>query len=75
MHTNAFSQYVYNFQSEYFFGNLPNESSEAMGRAEVALGGSIGKTFLNPAATGTVNNQELHLSTSGPFYVLRNSNY
>jgi hypothetical protein len=67
--------YAFGFQQEYFRGIMPSARTEAMGKTDVALGGSITGTYNNPAAISTITNQELHLSTSAPFYVLHNSNY
>ncbi len=69
------AQYDFRFQQEYFFGNLPNARTEAMGRANAALGGSVSSLFFNPAGIGTIGEQEVALSTSAPFYVLRESDY
>lgn len=69
------AQYDFRFQQEYFFGNLPNARTEAMGRANTAVGGSVSSLFFNPAGIGTIGEQEVALSTSAPFYVLRESDY
>lgn len=69
------AQYNFNFQQEYFFGNLPSARTEAMGRANVAVGGSVASQFFNPAGIGIIEDQEVALSTSAPFYVLANSDY
>ncbi|MEZ4777666.1 MAG: hypothetical protein R3D00_31115 [Bacteroidia bacterium] len=69
------AQYSYFFQQEYFFGNLPNARVEAMGRANVAVGGSVASQFFNPAGIGIIEDQEVALSTSAPFYLLSNSDY
>ena len=69
------AQYQFRFQQEYFFGNLPNARTEAMGRANAALGGSVSSLFFNPAGIGNIEEQEVALSTSAPFYALRESDY
>ena len=71
----VFSQYNPNFQVEYFHGNLPSAKVEAMGMADAAIGGTVASSFFNSAGLGGINNQEVHLSTSAPFYILKNSNY
>ena len=63
------------FQQEYFFGRVPSIRSEAMGQADVAVGGSVSSIFYNPASIGSIENQEIVISTSAPFYVLRESDY
>ena len=68
-------QHVYGFQQEYWFGNLPGIRAEAMGRADVAVGGTASSVFYNPAGIGTIKSWEANLSTSAPFYVLTNSDY
>jgi hypothetical protein len=69
------AQYTERFQEEFFFGHMNNASTEAMGRADVAVGGKVFSMRYNPAGTGTINQREISLSTSGPFYVLRKSDY
>lgn len=68
-------QYSSNFQQEYFFGNLPHARTEAMGKAGVALGGSTASLFQNPATLGMIQGWDAVISTSGPFYVLKESDY
>lgn len=69
------AQYISGFQQEYFYGNLPSAKTEAMGMADAAIGGTVASTFFNAAGLGGVNSQEIYLSNSAPFYVLRNSSY
>lgn len=63
------------FLQEYFRGILPSARTEAMGKTDVALGGSITGTFNNAASISTIGKLELHLSTSAPYYALHNSNF
>jgi hypothetical protein len=70
-----FAQYSTGFQVEYFYGNLPGAKIEAMGMADAAIGGTVASSFFNSAGLGGIENQEVYLSTSAPFYILRNSNY
>ncbi len=69
------AQYSFTFQQEYFFGNLPSARVEAMGRANVAVGGEAASQFFNPAGIGLIQDQEVAFSTSAPFYALRESDY
>lgn len=69
------AQYYDFFQQEYFFGNLPSARTEAMGRADVALGGSPNTCFFNPAGLANMGRRELSLSHSTPYYSLTNSKY
>lgn len=69
------AQYTFGFQQEYFFGRLPSAQMEAMGRANVAVGGSLASSFFNPAGIGLIQGQEAAFSTSAPFYVLFESDY
>jgi len=71
----VFGQYNERFQQEYFYGNLPSAKIEAMGRGDAAVGGSVASLFFNSAGLGGIKDQEVFLSTSAPFYVLKNSNY
>ena len=71
----SYAQYISGFQVEYFYGNLPSAKTEAMGMADAAIGGSVASSFFNAAGLGGIENQEVFLSTSAPFYILRNSNY
>lgn len=71
----VWAQYNFAFQQEYFFGNLPSARTEAMGRANTAIGGSVSSIFFNPAGIGNIGDQEVAFSTSAPFYVLRESDY
>ncbi|MEM6347274.1 MAG: hypothetical protein AAF927_25515 [Bacteroidota bacterium] len=65
-----------NGQEEYFGGaQLPSMRAEAMGRAQVAIGGSIMQNFINPASIGTIKFRSLDVSSSGPFYLLDESDY
>lgn len=73
--TFGMAQYNYGFQQEYFFGRLPNAQMEGMGRAHVAIGGSVASSFFNPAGIGLIQNQEATFSFSAPFYVLFNSDH
>lgn len=73
--SHIFAQYNNRFQQEYFYGNLPSAKAEAMGMADAAIGGSVASMFFNSASLGGIENQEVFLSTSAPYYVLRNSNY
>jgi hypothetical protein len=70
-----FAQYNYGFQQEYFFGRLPSGQIEAMGRANVAVGGSVASLFFNPAGIGLIDQQEATFSTSAPFYFLKGADY
>ena len=69
------AQYNFRFQQEYFFGNLPSARTEAMGRADVAVGATANSLYFNPAGLGGIQTQEVALSTSGPFYVLKESDF
>ncbi|MEL6674589.1 MAG: hypothetical protein AAFR61_20430 [Bacteroidota bacterium] len=69
------AQYNSNFNQEYFFGRLPSAKTEALGGADVAIGGTVMSIFQNPAAIGSITNQQLDLSTGAPFFVLRESDY
>lgn len=69
------NSYNQGFQQEFFRGILPSARTEAMGKTDVALGGSIAGTINNPASISTIVNQELHVSTSAPFYIANNANY
>lgn len=69
------AQYISGFQQEYFYGNLPSAKVEAMGMADAAIGGTVASSFFNSAGLGGIENQEVYLSTSAPFYILKNSNY
>lgn len=69
------AQYTSGFQQEYFFGNLPSAKVEAMGMADAAVGGTVASSFFNSAGLGGIEKQEAYLSTSAPFYILKNSNY
>ena len=69
------AQYVSGFQVEYFYGNLPGAKVEAMGMADAAVGGTVASSFFNSAGLGGIEKQEVYLSTSAPYYVLKNSNY
>ncbi|MEM7658203.1 MAG: hypothetical protein AAF399_18900 [Bacteroidota bacterium] len=60
---------------EFLFGNLPSPQQEGMGRAGVALPGSPASYWFNPAGIGPVQDWSADLSTSAPFYVLRESDY
>ncbi|WNJ19129.1 hypothetical protein [Pontibacter sp. G13] len=69
------AQYISGFQQEYFYGNLPSAKVEAMGMADVAVGGSVASIFFNSAGLSSIEEQEAYISTSAPFYVLENSRY
>ena len=69
------AQYVSNFQTEYFYGNLPSAKTEAMGMADAAIGGTVASSFFNSAGLAGIRKQEVYLSTSRPFYILKNSSY
>ncbi|MEL6253941.1 MAG: hypothetical protein AAFR87_18170 [Bacteroidota bacterium] len=69
------AQYEFRFQQEYFFGNLPTAKTEAMGRADVAIGGTMPSIFFNPAGLTRIQGQEISFSTSAPFYALTQSDY
>ena len=69
------AQYTSGFQQEYFYGNLPSAKTEAMGKTDAAIGGSVASTFFNSAGLGGIEKQEAYVSTSAPFYILKNSNY
>ncbi|MEO1437524.1 MAG: hypothetical protein AAFV80_18420, partial [Bacteroidota bacterium] len=73
--TAAQAQYFDFFQQEFFFGWLPSARSEAMGQADVAVGGNVATLFRNPAGIGLIERAEANFSTSGPFFALENSNY
>jgi len=63
-------------QEEYFgAAQLPSMRAEAMGKAQVAIGGNIMQNFINPASIGTINSRSLAISSSGPFYILGESDY
>ncbi|MDX2248956.1 MAG: hypothetical protein SF052_19365 [Bacteroidia bacterium] len=64
------AQYYSAFQNEYFFGRMPVVKAEAMGQTEVALGGTVPSLFYNPAGIGIIENQEITLVSSGPYYLL-----
>ncbi len=63
------------FQQEYWFGHLPGARAEAMGRADVAVGNSITSRFSNPAGIGLIQDQEVDLSTSAPYYLATNADF
>lgn len=69
------AQYFDFFQQEYFFGWAPNVRAESMAQADVAVGGTISSLFNNPAGIGLIERAEFDFSTSGPFYLLRKSDY
>ncbi len=69
------AQYTSGFQQEYFYGNLPGAKVEAMGMADAAIGGTVASTFFNAAGLAGIDKQEIYLSHSAPFYILKNSNY
>ncbi len=63
-------------QEEYFVLNqLPDMRAEAMGKAQVALGGDVIQNFTNPASLGLISNRSAAISSSGPFYILRESDF
>lgn len=63
------------FQQEWFFGNHPSARTEALGKADVAIGGTVTSLNYNPAGIGTIQEWEANASTSGPYYLLRESDY
>ena len=63
------------FQQSYFFGWLPGATSDAMGRADVAVGGTVNSLYKNPAGLGLIERAEFNISTAAPFYVLNKSDY
>ncbi len=67
--------YSENFLLEYFFGNHPNPRTEALGLADVAVGGAVSSLFYNPAGLGLIQNWEADLSTSAPYYLERDATY
>jgi len=69
------AQYIFGFQQEYFYGNLPSAKIEAMGKADAAIGGTVASSFFNAAGIGGIEKREAYISTSAPFYILKNSNY
>lgn len=71
----AWGQYNSNFQIEYFFGRLPSARAEAMGGIDVAFGGSVLSTFMNPASIGQVQDWEFDASTAAPYFLLREADY
>lgn len=72
---NARAQYTERFQEEFFFGHMNNASTEAMGRADAAIGGKVFSARYNPAGSGTIEQREIAVSTSGPYYILRESDF
>ncbi|MEM9984418.1 MAG: hypothetical protein AAF804_04920, partial [Bacteroidota bacterium] len=63
-------------QEEYFVLNqLPDMRAEAMGKAQVALGGDMIQNFTNPASLGWIKHRSAAISSSGPFYILRESDF
>jgi hypothetical protein len=71
----ARAQYTERFQEEFFFGHLNNAATEAMGRADAAIGGKAFSMCYNPAGTGVLEHREVALSTSGPYYILGESDF
>lgn len=69
------NEYYPLFQQEYFFGTLPSARAEAMGRTGVALGGDPSAYYNNAAGIGTIDTWAAEVSTSAPYYVLRESDY
>lgn len=63
------------FQQEWFFGNHPSARTAAMGKADVAVGGSLTSLVYNPAGIGRITDWQANASTSAPFYVLGESDY
>ncbi|MEZ4830021.1 MAG: hypothetical protein R3C61_27625 [Bacteroidia bacterium] len=70
LYGNIYAQYYPAFQNEFFFGRMPVVKAEAMGQTEVAVGGTVPSLFYNPAGIGLIENQEIALVTSGPYYLL-----
>ncbi|MEM7103204.1 MAG: hypothetical protein AAF502_08750 [Bacteroidota bacterium] len=71
----ASAQLVYGFQQEYFFGWLPSPKTDAMAKADVAVGGSVASMFRNPAGLGLIDRAEFTFSSGGPYYLLKKSDY
>jgi len=67
--------YSEGFLLEYFFGNHPNPRTEALGLADVAVGGAVSSLFYNPAGLGLIQSWEADLSTSAPYYLERDATY
>lgn len=65
--------YVEGFQIEIFNGWGPNPKTDAMGRADVAVGGAVSSLFRNPAGIGLIEKAEFDFSTAGQFYALSKS--
>ncbi|MEL7530969.1 MAG: hypothetical protein AAFN10_06665 [Bacteroidota bacterium] len=65
-----------NGQEEYFgAAQLPSMRAEAMGKAQVAIGGNVMQNFINPASLGAIEFRSFDISSSGPFYILNQSDY
>ncbi|MBI1307729.1 MAG: hypothetical protein GC181_14090 [Bacteroidetes bacterium] len=71
----ANAQYYEHFQNEYFFGNQNCAKTEAMGYADVAIGGGVYSMYQNPAGISLIKNQEAYISRSRPYYLLTNARY
>ncbi|MEO0899923.1 MAG: hypothetical protein AAFY71_26150 [Bacteroidota bacterium] len=69
------AQYNSGFQVEYFNGHHPSARTEAMAKADVAMNDQVSALWYNPAGIGYLENQEIMLSTSAPFYALLQSDY
>jgi hypothetical protein len=69
------AQYFSFFQQENLFGWGPSSRTEALGQADVAIGGSVASIFRNPAGIGLIEKAEFDFTYSGPFYLLRKSDY
>lgn len=65
--------YVDGWQQEFFNGWGPSPKSDAMGQADVAVGGSVSSLFRNPAGIGLIDKAEFIFSSAGQFYALRKS--
>ena len=60
-------------QVEFLFGYMPNPRADAMGQADVAVGGDLASYFHNPAGIGLIQRAEFAFSTWAPYYVLKKS--
>ncbi|MCK5145328.1 hypothetical protein KAR48_01160 [bacterium] len=54
--------------NELFFGRQPSARSEAMGRAQVAVGGEVSSSYYNPALLGCFKQLAGTGSHASPFY-------
>jgi len=58
------AQYVSGFQQEFFYGNLPSAKTEAMAKADAAIGGTVASSFQNSAGLGGIEYQEVFIATT-----------